>query len=400
MMPARVLVLGEQGLLSAANLIGNILIARHYSQNQYAAFSFAFAAYVFLSGIQRAAIIIPFVVSAHDEGPSPAARAFCHANFRLTAAVALPAVAIGLACHAANLDWWGDVFFGAGLLCAGLFPYELCRRWLLQRKLYGQLLAMTTAYIAALLTVLLASVRFDIPLFFVFIGMASSTLVALACTLRMLRRPPDASTSEPSLPPGFRLWNVLSHLSYSGYNFAIQAIQAATIARPELSAFYATRNIFQPIQVLVMAVDNTDKPRAARAFAASGKSGLYRSLITTSLSLLALGAPYLLCVAFFHDSILHYLYNGKFDHSAGGGLLWIFPFALMMVAQPIETGIYVIKKTKVLFITRIIAAIIGILASIVLTQRFGYQGAIISIGAGWLIAACGGFIGLIKSAKA
>lgn len=397
MIRGRILVIGEQGLQSATNLLANVLIARHYFSDDYAAFSLAFASYVFLAGIQRALIIIPFVVAAHGEQAATAARSFCGANLRLTAMASLPAIASGLGLSALGHGWIGTVFMGAGLLCAGLFPYEFCRRWLLQHKRYGALVMMASIYASAVLASVSIGSHFIWPLWLIFTCMAASTAVS-AIFLPEMR----VGTKVPITtfaPATFRFWNVLSHLSYSGYNFAIQAIMGARISKAEMGAFYATRNLFQPVQVLVMAVDNTDKPRAAKAYTTDGFRGLFKSLARTCLTLLAIGVPYLTLIFFFHEQVLRWLYQGRFDQEAGGSIAWIGMFALMMVTQPVETGIYVIKQTRILFASRVVATALSILCCLWLTNKIGYAGAIISMAAGWAIALIGSGFGFFKAAR-
>jgi O-antigen/teichoic acid export membrane protein len=394
---ARLIVLGEQGVQSATSFLANVLVARHYSPDDYAAFSLAVASSIFIGGIQRALIVIPFVVSGHGEHMAAASSAFCRANLRLTAALALPTLALGLILNQLGHTWIANILLGTGLLCAGMLPYELCRRWLLQHKRYTALLAMSASYAAALLTLVFIGARHGLSLWLIFAGMMLSTAAALFFLPAMRRHAP--SPMSTLVPPGFRFWNLLSHLAFSGYNYAIQAIQGMNISKADMAAFYATRNLFQPVQVLVMAVDSTDKPRAANAYAVSGRSGLFASLRRTCLTLFAVGAPFLALVYLFHEPALHYLYNGKFDHQSAGCIAWIAMFALMMLTQPIETGIYVIKKSRILFTTRLVAAIAGILCCVWLTRQGGYTGAIISMSIGWLIALIGAFIGLIKASR-
>ncbi|HSV29386.1 MAG TPA: hypothetical protein VLL76_07500, partial [Candidatus Omnitrophota bacterium] len=135
----RALSLAEQGLISAANFIALLMLARHFEAADFGTFSFGWLTLQFVVNIQRSAVVVPFVIHAAEPGAleaeGPAWRVL---NWLTTAlmTVALAAIALALPLFDAP-EWMPAAFLIAAGFTGPAFVYEFKRRWLIQMDRYG-----------------------------------------------------------------------------------------------------------------------------------------------------------------------------------------------------------------------------------------------------------------------
>ena len=90
-----------------------------------------------------------------------------------------------------------------------------------------------------------------------------------------------------------------------------------------VALFQATRTFTQPMSVLMMAVDNFDRPRAIRSLNAGGMGQMFRQLLKATLVLFVMCSPIWLVLGLFPDQIIHLVYGGAYADGAVPLYLWI-----------------------------------------------------------------------------
>jgi O-antigen/teichoic acid export membrane protein len=382
----------EQGFLSLSNFGMAVFLARSLSKESWGAFSLGFALLLFAQGFQRALVSIPVATMARDlELLSRSLRFWRRLQGRITliaAGVLILAAALWRLCGGESSGL--EAVTVAALLVPGYFSLEFWRRMLIQ--------ARDIRAAAAIATGLLVSVALLVAGLHVFHGGALAAAAGLsgcmlmagaACRFRAKSLIPAASEHLDwgSEVAKFGRWSTMSHLAFSGYNTAIQVALSVIAGPAAMASFAAVRNLTQPINTLIGAVDNLDKPRAARAFAAEGFAGLFSSLWRTMSTLGLVGGGYLLACGLGGGYLVQLAYHGRYGHAWNEIWMWCLIALAMMAAQPLESGLYVARRTDALFMNRLVSALIGLGAAAVAIPAWGVMGALLGLALGWITTA-------------
>lgn len=211
------------------------------------------------------------------------------------------------------------------------------------------------------------------------IYIATATAAAVLASILSLRRIPK---SQSRLAPLAReqkrliLWGLASLGPYTVYNNAMPILVGSLFGLEQAAIFAATRILVAPIMMLVSAVDSTDKPRAARALQNGGPAAMMKSLRGSALSLLALGAPYLLILLIFPNTILSLTVGPKYASHTELIPYWIIISLAFLLGQPIESGLGVMRRADLFFWSRLLAAVLT-LGSLALYR--GHNGALAGV---------------------
>lgn len=402
-LPARGASLLEQGLVSVANLVGFVLLARVLAPEHWGVFGFAQALVLFVMGFQRALVTIPMIpFTAAGAGWAPARARWAGANTRL--ALVATAVLAGLAwvADAAGAGWVAHaVAFAAALLPLAL-AHEFARRAAVQERRHGLLAAMGLAYAVPLLGVALwrasGTAWGGHPAWPAVLALgaalaAASGLYRLAARLPLLPLPPGPTPHAEGYRP-YAGWALGSHLGYSGYNFGVQALLAAVAGPAAVGVFHACRTLVQPVTVLQSAMDGVDKPRAAAAWATLGKPALQRALWRSFGWMAVPSLPFLAFVALAAAPLLGLLYGPAYAGAQPVVLAWCAVAACSLVSQPVESGLYVTRRPRDLFLARTGAALLSLAAAVPLVQALGAAGASMAMALGFALAAAFGALAL------
>ena len=394
----RVWSLMEQGFHSLANFAMAIFLARELPKESWGAFSLGFALLLFAQGFQRALISIPVATMAHDLDLLSGSLTFWR---RLQGRITL--CATGALTLAAGL-WFlcggersvAEALAVSALLAPGYFSLEFWRRVLIQcRDIRGA--AAVAGGLLVSVALLMAALSFATAGALVAAaGLCACTLLAgAACRLRAgsLLPAPREKLDWSDQVARLGRWSIMSHIAFSGYNTAIQVMLSLVAGPAAMGVFAAVRNIIQPVNTLIGAVDNLDKPRAARAFAAGGFPELFSSLWRTMSTLALVGGLYLAACAAAGGFLVQIAYQGRYGHSWNEVWLWCLIALAMMAAQPLESGLYVAQRSDALFLNRAISALIGLGAAAVAIPAWGVQGALLGLALGWLSTA---FLALLQ----
>jgi O-antigen/teichoic acid export membrane protein len=393
---ARAAALLEQAFLAGGNFLAFLLFARALTPAQWGEFGFAYALVLFVQGFQRAGVTIPMMAFATRSLPWAGARAAWAGTNAGVALLGLAALAL-----AAGLAHWGPRWLMhslalAALMLVPMLMHEFARRAAVQERRADLLAPMGAVYGVSLLLTAWPGLPWllqapglgphalssALPALGVALGAMGATLVYQFGTRRTVLAPPAGLPAEPALR-GFVGWAAASHLGYSGYNFGIQVVLGAVAGPAAVGVYHACRTLVQPVFVLITALDSIDKPRAAVALSRGGAAALRRALRKAMGVISAIALPYLLLVAAQADAALGLLYGDLYRGNAGVVLLWCLVALLSMVAQTVETGLYVALRTRELFYGRAVAALAALVAAALAVPLWGTAGALLATAIGY-----------------
>lgn len=402
MQTRRLAALADQGIVSATNFLLFLYCARTLDSEDWGAFGFAYAAVLFCQGFQRAIVTIPMITLS----PTPAqwhenSEAWAGLNSSLLLAVMVFGGMLSAFTTLIDVDWLAISATSATALSAPMLLMEYSRRATIQNDHFGRLVFMALAYMFGILTIAILwpsawHTRW-LPVAAVIAGSCAAAFVFLTGKTSILLgkvRPGFAIEGHR----GFSMWAALSHLGYSGYNFGVQAMLGAISGPAALGIFHACRALIQPVNTLIGAMDSIDKPRAARAYAATGRFGLFRSLRSTLMGLAILGGVYLGLAALFDTWLLRIAFGARYSDQESVVLWWCIVSALTICAQPVESGLYVAGRTREMFLSRVASSLGSLGCAYFLIGPFGPVGALAAMAVGFGVSALLGSLILKKMA--
>jgi O-antigen/teichoic acid export membrane protein len=363
----RLSTFADQAAQGLANLGVAALAARQLSREDFASIGVMLGAHFLMFGFHRAVVVLPYILDQH----SPSTETGCWWRVNLLASAG---VGVMLALAAAVLYLWpgqtGLTWVARGLACAAWVSPLLCTADFARRRLYQALHATTAAVSAGLYALLSFSWIMLLPLLIGrhdvwsasgawAIGAAASA--GLSFAMRPARRGSWREALDHWRPfKGFSAWQAATHVPYTLYNNSAVLLIGALAGPLAASAFTASRTLATPASSLVTAVDSLDKPRAARALKSDGLPGLRRSIGRTRVLLIALTGGYLALIALTAPAVLHLMFGDKYATEATATRILCGVFFLIGLNQPSETLLIVLRASRMLFATRMIAAVAAI----------------------------------------
>ena len=388
----RHLALVEQALISGGNFVLYLYAARTLPKEDWGELSLSLGLILVIQGFQRAFVTIPMVTSGGDaKAFSVAIEFWKKVQFLVTVTMLLGLLICYVISALTSPTWVQHVLVYAMALLVPAFYQEFVRRTTVMSLSMTRLVWMASAYAITLTISMIASVSLSFssqPWAFV-ITLAGASVSSFAISgVSLWSR--STATKNGGWSYGslwrFGRWAAASSLAYTGYNFAIQGLLAAISGPIAAGTFAATRNLTQPVNTLIQAIDTVDKPRAGRAFAADGMPGLSAVIHRSWGWMLLIAVPYLILIFAFSDSALSVLYGTKYQDGGSAVQLWCLVVLAMIFAQPLETGLYVVRRPDWLFYGRMASALSVLAAAPWLIERWSFNGALSALFSGWTLA--------------
>lgn len=383
--------LADQALASLVTFGQTLVYARTMEAGEFGVFAMALAAVLVAQILQRTVVVLPMIV-AQSEHSRTAVRAWWCIN---AAVMGLTMLALSLIALAAYLAGGGR---GVVIpLCAAvatalpsILIYEFVRRTLYVQQRKASVLRMSLVSFLLQAAGVATVVHAGGGALAAMAVMAGAYALAAGVGARGLDLTPwPDMPSAASLLARYRSdmgWSLAAALPYAGFNTAMPVLIGFLSGPVAAGVFTATRLLLAPITTLISAVDSVDKPRAAHSLRDGGTAGLRRTLGRTLRSLLVLGGGYSLVAGVFADDILHLLLGEQYPLNGGTAWLWLVVGLLMMMGQPMETGLLVLRLTHWYFWTRAAALLAGAAALGLTVHRLGYEAGILAMAAGWLVS--------------
>lgn len=392
---ARYYALAEQALISGSNFFLYVYAARMLPKDEWGALSFSLAFIHVLQGFQRAFVTVPMMTSGDKHGDFVSSLGFWRQmqGWVTGVTILLMLVLYSIARYCMD-SWVAESILLTAVFVIPWYYMEFARRVIIMSSSMYRLLVMAIFYAFVLLMACMAvhwlgvdrhPWAFGLAMSLAAIVSSFSARVRLWPPLGIGRTNTGGSWSIISLWR-FGRWAAASSLAYTGYNFTIQAILAAIGGPAALAVYTAARNLTQPVNTLVQAIDSIDKARAGQAYATQGMPGLWHVIRRSWAWLLILALPYVAFVGIFSDSLLVFIYGEKYADASTPVQFWCVVMLTMILVQPLETGLYVIRRPDWLFYGRAVSAGFVLLLTPWLVMNWSVNGALVALAAGWALA--------------
>lgn len=380
----------EQSLISGTTFLSMLFFARVLSKDAWGIFSITIALFHFSQGFQRALITIPMITFSPGESASKANfRFWLREMHRLTMkALLLCAVIILIGSYFFTEHWINSAFAGLLIVLAPHFYYEFVRRVLIQIGQSTSLVFLSWIYAGVTALAVILVTLIEPSSWAAAVAYASGALIASVVGLFIVRQSILSDENQfvlhdrPHLTE-FSKWALFSHFAFSSYVIAIPIILGFAASPAAVAVLTAIRNLVQPLNTLLAAIDNADKPKASREWAERQYQGLFDSLAQTRQILILIGGCYLLFAALFGAPVLNFLYAGKYDGNAAVLFLWLAIYAAMLLSQPSETGLFILRKPAQLFKARAVSALLGLTVAAAAIPMWSASGAALALFVGW-----------------
>jgi O-antigen/teichoic acid export membrane protein len=386
----------DQAIVSAANFLTGLLVARSLGASDLAAYSLAFTTINGLSSVQRAVVSQPMnILGASETADQRLAR--YRALVRLQAWLWPACVPMVLA-----IGWW---YFPDPWLVAGTLAFLLafCLQDLVRRFHYsggeqvrralpidllafgGQLVMLVVGWLTGHLTA--SSVLW---------WMGAPLLIAFAWGhWQLTRQPATAPTDGSPHRSGTLLqehwqqsrWVALSIVLFLASS-QLLPFQIASFGDPDAVADYHAANVLMnALNVVRFTVGNYLPGRAAWVLAESGLSGLRRYLGRLTVAYLGLAT-----LAFSLFAVLGpWLIDALFDGQYPGAQALIGPMAaihlLAMSSLVTTTAAQVLGETRLIFVANVVATVAAWGLGPWLIAQHGMTGAMGALALGLLVPA-------------
>lgn len=372
----------DQGFQGIANLGVNALLARSLIKADFASVGLMLGVYFFVLGFHRSNVVVPFILdtSRSGEDAHKDADRWWWFNLGFVALVAAVLFAVSAVAHLIvppSSAWVTRALDYAPVVAPCLCMTEFGRRWLYYAG--KPVAAATAAFVYFVINVLIATI---VLITGAGLGLGVSAWVMAAAGYMtvviwaappLLVRPGQAlSVWQPHAQ--FSGWQMLNHLPYAIYNNSVVLLIGFFGGAMSAAVFSAARTLSSPILSFAAAVDLLDKPRAARALATNGVAGLKASISRTRRLLMLSNGAYTLLVLLATHQLLQLAFGDRYlGHELEVQIVAV-GFFLFGLNQPSETMLIVLRASKVMLLTRCIAATSAVAALALLAKPFGTGG--------------------------
>lgn len=372
----------DQGFQGLANLGVNALLARSLMKADFASIGLMLGVYFFVLGFHRSNVVVPFILdtSRLDEAGYRDADRWWWFNLAFVGLVAGLLWTVSLIAHLVvppGSDWVTNALDYAPVVAPCLCLTEFGRRWLYYAGKPGA--AALAAFVYFVINITIATIVL-ITGAGLALGTAAWVMAAAGyMTVVVWAAPPLLVAPREALSvwrphAAFSGWQMLNHLPYAIYNNSVVLLIGFFGGAMSAAVFSAARTLSSPILSFAAAVDLLDKPRAARALASHGIAGLKSSISRTRRLLLLSNGAYTLLVLLATHQLLQLAFGDRYlGHEAEVQIVAI-AFFLFGLNQPSETMLIVLRASKVMLLTRCIAALSAIAALALLAKPFGTAG--------------------------
>lgn len=394
-MKDRLASFADQGFQGVGNIVAMALFAHALPRGDFGALGVAIGLYYFAFGLHRSAVVLQFIVSTARPGAFEAEdrRAWFWLNALLVLALCGGLSLLAVAALAVRGPVTQEPLFVKALQAAlimtpCLLMAEFSRRLLYQAHLPASAALAGVLQFGVMLGVAIGANRWGGGLTWAALAWGAGGLASLAVSLLIL---------PPGAPGGLRhgltrwlenpanvLWQSLNTIPYSIANSSLTVMVGAFGGGVAAATFNVAKTLANPATAMVSAVDSLDKPRAARALAHGGLPALRASIRRTRRLLVLLTGGYLLAIVLLADIVVPLAFGPAYQGAELSVRVLAAGFFLMCLNQPSETLLIVLGAGRLMFLTRVVAAVATV-AGLALFARHGVLGAAAAVTVAQLI---------------
>ncbi|WP_156843128.1 lipopolysaccharide biosynthesis protein [Novosphingobium aquimarinum] len=377
-----------------ATLLQTFVYARELESVEFGTFSLVQGICLLAQGLQRSTSVLPMIMTAGSEG-GDAVWGRVDLVFRVATAATLGLLALA----AWIFDFprlWQSAFPLAGFCTLATLAYEFQRRLLYLHGCNRAILQAALAYFLAVcvsVVVVVNSLRSAE-------AAAGGLLFAAALASMVAWQNRDFLSPKEVIFKdhiGIIGWNIAAFLPYSVYNNGMILIVGVIYGVKTVALFSASRLLIAPIQTLIQAIDSVDKPRARRMFLSGGMKGLSQSIRHTRVTLILIGGSYLAIIFVAVEKLVPLLFLDQFPDMINAVRIWCLVAFIMLLSQPLETGLLVLRKSDVIFWSRSLSAIAALVVLGLFATSSLHLIPIVALAVGWGFGGILAYVSLHRS---
>lgn len=378
------LALLDQGVVSAANFITTIVVARSAGPSGLGLYAIAFSIVVTLLALQEALIVAPYAIRLHSAHGAPAQ----HAGAALWLSCALSAVvAAGLVFFALGAAAFGADGPKLSLLwtLAGVAPVVMGREFFRRHALAHLNMRRTLLLDAAAsgmqlcgLAALAALGAVSAATALAALGLAAGLTVAggAILTRREFSFSRDVATVTARHFWVLGRWLLVSRGAMQAQSYLpywMAGVYGGPAATGVIAACMSVVALANPV---VFGITNVLTPRAALAWRQGGGAGLRRQTVQEAAIMAAALALLLLTIVIGGDRLLHFLYGSQ-EFASSSRVLSVFALALasLAIGIPAANALAAMERPRAIVVVTALTLPVTAVAIGLLMARWGTLGA-------------------------
>jgi O-antigen/teichoic acid export membrane protein len=377
----------DQGLLSGANFVISILLARWLTRDEYGAYAMAFSVFILLSGFHNAFFLEPMSIFGPESYLAclaPYIRKLYHFHFAFTlvlaAMVAACIIVLPYFTPDANLP---RALWGVAIAVPLILFYWTCRRAAYLHFSPGLAVSGSATYFISSLVLVLLMKHWLSP----FLGFVIQAVAAIPAAILILGMMRSGRGAQPSLSSGdvlrkhwrYGRWVMGSTIVtwVSGYGYYV--LVGALLPMQDVAVLRSLRNLTEPCYRAMAAIILLVLPWASSRFAQEGVAGLKRRVRQLNLLFGGCAFAYFALICAFGNRVMNLLYSGRYNSSAHLLLLATAPLVLIAGSLGSEIAVQVMQSPSEVFLAYGISGALTLVLGVALTHYWGLTGGLVSI---------------------
>jgi O-antigen/teichoic acid export membrane protein len=381
------LAVSEQGLVSGANFVLNIMLARWLSPEQYGAYALAFSLYVLLLGIHQNYFLEPMAVFGTSTYKDHQRKYYGALIWMQLAFSGVLIILVLIAAFVADRIWSGSSV-GSTLVGMSITAPIVLIAALARATCYVRLEPAPATHAAAIYAVIVLSgcaivnhLGYLSPLS-VFLLMAFGAAISAIYLLPKVRPELSFQFVEGAIRDHwhFGRWGLASLPVYWAMENMAYLISGAFLGMREVGAARAIANTILPLGQMTSAIGRLMQPYVSSEFNERGTQGVARATRNFAVVLCCVCGLYIVTSTLFRHEIMRLLYGQKFSEYA-----YLLPLAstavsIYVVYQAFSIGLRALHNPKPLLLAYIAAAVVSLLGGAIGVRIAGLWGIMIATG--------------------
>jgi O-antigen/teichoic acid export membrane protein len=376
----------DQILVSGANFVSTLIVARMLVPESFAMFSLASLAILFFASFHRTLITQPLNVLGATEAPAALAARYVGLMDMQWLMIPFGIVLLGVT----GIFFFPDLglVIGAASYLAGFFLQEMVRRYhYTQGEIKDALLNDLISYGGQLLVLFVIYTIGYREAAYAFIALAMTSLSAFVWGQHRIRQSYSAYLVEATSPKSlllehwkFAKWVVLSQFVFWGATQAYPFMLAGQSTYAEVADFNVANSILNALNIVRLMLGNYLPSRVTVVYADGGTAALRKFL----LRILAYsgGASFVLIVLLMAGShwLVEVLFAGKYP-LAGELIGWLACAHFASIISVVtNAGALALRTTNWIFYANAVGTVFSVICGPLLIARYGVWGAVAGLG--------------------
>lgn len=369
----------DQFAFSISSFLFFLYMAKFSTIESLGIFSICIALAVFFQGVQRNLIIIPMMTSKFSYSLNKSSY-FYSLSFISSLIASLFAL---LVFYTYSLFSEVKLIINSGfiflyVIFSWYYEYKKRTAWLLLN--YNKILWSVFFLISSLVTLSWLLIESD------FISY-SYPLSLLFASLPFGKKEKLYNISYLKIIKRFKSkqYEVCGGFLYGFYNNFLIIFAGALLGPVAAGVYAVARNLLQPVQVLISAIDSFDKKDLAKRYYSKGLKALRVSIFKATLICILLSLTYYLLLIYNYSMINSIIFQGKFDNLEHLITLCLLAYIAMIFGHFLENGLYICSLGKNMFINRFFASVLALITLFFTNNYMGYFAVPFAMLIGWLV---------------